>query len=63
MRKYGVYKDSHGEPIPYDVAATQDILPSGQRIRNKKAKRRRHNKIARSQAKAEIRKEQNESHA
>lgn len=52
-RPYGIYKGNPEHISPYgpDVADCQEFLPQGERIRNKKAKRRYHNKVARATAK------------
>lgn len=52
-RPYGTYSIGHDMPNWYikeyylDCADAQDFLPQGYRIRNKKAKRRLHNKRTR----------------
>lgn len=60
MRPFGTYKlNLHGWPVSkFDVADCQDLLPKGKRIRNKKAKRRMHNKATRQEAVKQLRKEQ-----
>lgn len=62
MRKhkpFGTYSGIHGVPKGYypDCADVQDGLLPGCRIRNKKAKRRVHNKRTRRTLDAELRKE------
>lgn len=59
MRPYGVYKGNPEHILPHgaDVADCQEFLLKGHRIRNKKAKRRLHNKMARVASANAIRKE------
>ncbi|WP_338853885.1 hypothetical protein WE348_21730 (plasmid) [Alteromonas macleodii] len=59
IRPFGIYKVNPASVSPsgYDVADCQDLLPQGERIRNKKLKRRRHNKMARAAAKQALNKE------
>ena len=59
IRPFGVYKVNLDDwPVSkFDVADCQNLLPKGERIRNKKKKRRLHNKMARGIAKKALRKE------
>lgn len=59
IRPFGIYKlNLHDWPVRnFDVADCQDLLPKGKRIRNKKKKRRLHNKTARAVAKVSLLKE------
>jgi hypothetical protein len=59
IRPFGIYNINPASisPSGYDVADCQDLLPKGERIRNTKLKRRRHNKMARVAAKQALYKE------
>lgn len=59
MKRFGTYgiNDEHCSPYFWDVADTQNLLPKGSRIRNKKGKRRFHNKRTRTKMKIELNKE------
>lgn len=59
IRPFGVYKVNMDDfPVSkFDVQDCQDMLPKGERIRNKKKKRRVHNKMARGAAKKALREE------
>lgn len=58
MQPFGTYNDNRDHVyLHYDVGDVQTFLPKGHRIRNKKAKRRTHNKVTRQRAKEELRKE------
>jgi hypothetical protein len=60
MKKFGTYSAPY-HPNPFsksmDVGECQTFLPKGERIRNKKAKRRAHNKTTRQAAGRDLRKE------
>ena len=59
IRPFGINKlNLHDWPVSkFDVADCQDLLPKCKRIRNKKKKRRLHNKMARVAAKKALFKE------
>jgi hypothetical protein len=63
IRPFGTY---NAPELPwgvdcYDVAECQERVPKGARIRNKKAKRRQHNKRTRSVLLAQTREELNQT--
>lgn len=66
MQPYGTYKGHTRDPsrwyygYPSDTQEVQDAVAPGVRMRNRKAKRRVHNKVTRQALKMELKEQHND---